>query len=240
MEFFPTFPILFNCRNDRGLHAFSVIAMRGEGDFSASESNPLVAFESLFAPRNSTFTLPTSMISHFCPRTAVRLALAFCTWPLFAQTAQRYDGAAWSLLDSTAIMSAAADITAAKYPDSDDVTVESKLMRIYHADGTAESQDETFTKVLTEKGKRNNRTVSRGFMLPYSSVTVVRLEILQPGGTVVPVDVAANSKESIDDSQMEANIYDPNVRLLPVNIPQLDPGAAVHLVTRTTTDRPVI
>ena len=115
------------------------------------------------------------MIRYASPRAVFILALALCASALFAETARRYDGEAWSLLDSAAVMTAAADITTAKYPDSDDVTVDSKLMRIYRVDGTAESQDETFTKVLTEKGKRNNRTVTRGFMLPYTSVDVVRL-----------------------------------------------------------------
>ena len=182
------------------------------------------------------------MISPAFPRAAMlcMLALAFCTLRLSAQTAHAYEGEAWSLLDVPTVMKTAAEITAAKYPDSDDVAVDGKLMRIYHADGTAESQDETFTKVLTEKAKRNNRTITRGFMLPYSTVSVVRLEILHPDGTALPVDVAANSKESIDDSQMQSNIYDPNSKILQVNIPQLEIDDTIHLVVRTTTERPII
>jgi transglutaminase-like putative cysteine protease len=175
---------------------------------------------------------------HACPRAIVALLFVLCASPVFAQDSSRYSGETWSLVDSAAVMKAAAEITAAKYPDSDDVTVESRMVRVYRADGTAESQDETFTKVLTEKGKRGNRTITNGFMLPYTTVEVARLEVLRPDGTTVTVDIAANSKESIDDSQMQANIYDPNVRVLRVNIPQLDIGDVVHVVTRTTTTRP--
>ena len=48
-------------------------------------------------------------------------------------------------------------------------------------------------------------------MLPYSTVEVAKLEVIKPDGNVVTVDMAANSKESIDDSQMAENIYDPDI-----------------------------
>src|SRR5208337_2145264 len=102
----------------------------------------------------------------------------------------------------------------------DAVTVDGRSVRNYRADGTGESQDESFTKVMTEKGRRDNRTLSFSFMLPYSTVAVDKLEVIAPDGRIVPVDVAANSKESIDDSQMSMNIYDPNMRVLRVNIPK--------------------
>src|SRR5580693_8130183 len=83
-----------------------------------------------------------------------------------AQT-NRYAGALWSLVDAPQVLAAAKDITVAKYPDCDDATVEKKMMRVYRADGTGETQDETYTKVLTEKGRRNNRMLAMNFMLPY-------------------------------------------------------------------------
>src|ERR1700677_2191968 len=136
-------------------------------------------------------------------------ALAALACTASAQT-NRYAAPIWSLVDGPQTLAAAADITVAKYPDCDDATVEKKMMRLYRADGTGECQDETYTKVLTEKGRRNNRTLSLGFMLPYNTVAVPTLELIKPDGRVVPVDVAANSKETIDESQMQMNIYDPN------------------------------
>lgn len=138
------------------------------------------------------------------------------------------------------VLTAAADITLAKYPDCDEATVERKMVRIYRPDGTGEAQDDGFTKVLTEKGKRNNRTLALSFMLPYSTVEVARLEVIKPNGEVVPVDVAANSKEVIDDSQMSMNIYDPNMKILRVNIPSLEIGDIVHSITRQNTERSII
>ncbi len=148
-----------------------------------------------------------------------------------------YDGTLWTLTDAHASLAAAAEITPAKYPDCDAATVEEKLVRVYHADGTAECQDESYEKVLTEKGRRESRMITLGFMLPYSTVKVARLEVIKPDGTVVPVDVAANSKESIDESQMAENIYDPNMKVLQVNLPKVEVGDVVHAVTRETIER---
>jgi transglutaminase-like putative cysteine protease len=152
----------------------------------------------------------------------------------------RYAGAFWAFEDAKSVLAAAAEITTVKYPDCDDATVEQRSVREYHPDGTGECQDETFTKILTEKGKRGNRTVSLSFMLPYSTEEVVALEVIHPDGSVTPVDIAANSKESIDNSQMAENIYDPNMRVLQVNIPKVDIGDVVHSVSRQTIERAYI
>ncbi len=152
----------------------------------------------------------------------------------------QYSGPDWALLDPKAVLEAAGQITLAQYPDCDEATVEKKMVRVYRADGTGECQDESFVKVLTEKGKRNNRTLSLSFMLPYFTVEVVKVEVMRPGGEVVPVDVAANSKESIDDSQMAANIYDPNMKVLRLNIPKVEIGDVVHSIARQTIRRSII
>jgi len=157
-----------------------------------------------------------------------------------AADTNRYTGSAWDLVDAQKVMAAAAEITPAKYPDCDWATVEQKSVRVYQSDGTGECQDETFVKVLTEKGKRDNRTLTMNFMLPYTTVAVPRLEVIKPDGQIIPVDVTANSKESIDDSQMAENIYDPNMRVLQVNIPSLEIGDVVHSVERQTIERPII
>jgi len=152
----------------------------------------------------------------------------------------RYSGAEWSTLDLKKVEAEASEVTLARLPDCDEATVDQKSMRVVHEDGTAEMQDEVFTKVLTEKGRRNNDTLSLYFVLPYRTVSVPRLEIIRPSGDVVPVDVAANSKESIDESQMQENIYDPNSKVLKVNIPKVEIGDIVHVVMRITVERPFI
>jgi transglutaminase-like putative cysteine protease len=177
-------------------------------------------------------------VRFFCG--VLTLALAMLVRPAWADDADRYSGTNWSFLDTKAVMAAAADITTNNYPDCDDATVDCRSERVYRADGTGESQDDVYTKVLTEKGKRNNRTVQLGFQIPYNTVSVAKLEVIKPDGSVAPVDVAANSKETIDDSQMGMNIYDPNSKILQVNIPQVEIGDVVHSITRQTTERSII
>src|ERR1051326_8972791 len=161
---------------------------------------------------------------------------------IFTATAQTngYEGEKWAFLDSSKIISAAAAITTNKYPDCDEATLEKKMVRLYRPDGTGECQDEAFVKVLTEKGKRNNRSLTLWYMLPYSTAESIKIEVIKPGGETTSVDVAANSKESIDDSQMGMSIYDPNSKVLRVNIPGVEVGDIVHSITRTTIKRPVI
>ena len=192
------------------------------------------------------------MTTHFYFHTMKKFRLPNCGWYflgalLLAVTpvhggsdTNRYTGSAWTFYDSKKVLAAAATVTLEKYPDSDTATVEEKLMRVYRPDGTGESQDETFVKVLTEKGKRANRTLTLSYMLPYSTVEVAVLEVLKPDGTTLPVDVAANSKDSIDEGQMSMNIYDPNSRVLQVNLPKVEIGDIVHSITRQTTERPYI
>jgi len=173
-------------------------------------------------------------------RLILALAAAGLAGPARAQSTNLYTGTNWALLDAKQVLAAAANITLDKYPDCEDATVDERSVRVYHADGTAQAQDENFVKVLTEKGKRNNRTLQMGFQLPYNNIAVTRLEVIKPDGAVVPVDVAANSKESIDESQMSMNIYDPNSKILSVNLPGLEIGDIVHSVVRFTTMRSII
>ncbi|HWD91356.1 MAG TPA: DUF3857 domain-containing protein, partial [Verrucomicrobiae bacterium] len=173
----------------------------------------------------------------------VLLILALMALPVSADETNsdaNFSGPEWSLVDLQKVQAAAAEITPQKYPEDDSATVERKSVRNYRADGTGECQDESFTKVLTEKGKRENREMAFGFMLPYWTIDITKVEVLKPDGTRVPVDVAANSKESIDDSQMSMNIYDPNERVLRLNIPQLEIGDTVHLVARQIIHRSIM
>src|SRR6266850_6310742 len=158
----------------------------------------------------------------------------------FAGEEAKYAGEKWAFMDVKKAMAAAADITVTKHPDSDDATVDKKMVREYRSDGTGECQDEAFTKVLTEKGKRGNRTLSLYFMLPYTTAEIVKVEVIKPDGKAVAVDITANSKEMIDDSQMGMNIYDPNSKILKMNILQVEVGDVVHTITRTTMLRSII
>jgi len=177
--------------------------------------------------------------SFLSPALLAAAVLAFAS-PGKADETTRYSGSDWATLDPKQVQAAAEEVTLAQLPDCDEAIVDQKSMRVVHEDGTAEMQDETFSKVLTERGRRNNKTLTRVFMIPYHAVEVTRLEIIEPDGTVIPVDVEANEKESILADPMKMNIYDPNIKTLKVSIPKLEIGDIVHSVVRTTVTRSFI
>ena len=122
-------------------------------------------------------------------------------------------------------------ITNSTYPNSDEVLLDNYIIEKYNSDGTSTAWDDTFIKILTEKGKRNNNTLSFYFTLPYSIINLTLLKIIKPDGTVHEIDVSKQSRIMIDDSQMNSNIYNPNSKILKVNIPDLQVGDIVRYVS---------
>jgi transglutaminase-like putative cysteine protease len=179
-------------------------------------------------------------LRHLCTLLKICFILFTAVALFTSQICAADGGPQWALLDTGEVLLAAADVTPGRFPNCDDVTIDKKIIEIYRADGTAECQDETYTKVLTEKGRRDNSIISFGFLLPYFTVQLPRLDVIKPDGRIVAVDIAANSKESIDNSQMEENIYNPNSRIMQVNVPGLEIGDIVHSVMRKTVERPII
>jgi transglutaminase-like putative cysteine protease len=141
------------------------------------------------------------------------------------------------LLDRAQVMKSAAEVTSQVYPNADLVQVDDYTLCEYRPDGTGTLWSDNYMKVLTEKGRREEQSLSFGFVLPYNTVAVKVLELIKADGSVVPVDVAQQSKVMIDRSQMSANIYDPNSKVLQVGIPGVQIGDMVHLVMEQPTLR---
>lgn len=142
------------------------------------------------------------------------------------------------MLDQTTVIQAAKTVTSKQYPNADSVLVDEFIRVKYEADGTSETWDDEYVKVLTEKGKRDYQSLSYHFTLPYGTVEVVRLELIRPDGTVIPVDVATQSRVMVDRSQMSQNIFNPNSKILQVGVPGIEIGDICHLVTHRTTVKP--
>jgi len=134
------------------------------------------------------------------------------------------------LLDNNKLISASKEITTEVFPDSDDAIVDEHSLIRYNSDGTYEQWNERCLKVLTERGKRQNRTVSSFYNLFYSTATVESVEIIKPDGTIIPIDVAKQSRQMIDRSQMAANIYNPNAKIISVSVPGLEIGDMCKIV----------
>lgn len=132
-------------------------------------------------------------------------------------------------------METARGLTAETYPNADTVMVSEHIRDEYFADGTSVTWDDEYIKVLTEKGKRERRTVSLYYTLPYGTAVFKRIEVIKPDGAVVPVDIAKQGRVMVDRSQMKANIYNPNAKLLKVTIPAVEIGDTLHLVSNRDT-----
>ena len=136
-----------------------------------------------------------------------------------------------SILNQNSVYTASKGITRKAYPNSDDVLVDGYIIENYNPDGTATIWDDTFVKVLTERGKRENSTLSLCFTLPYSTVKVTALEVIKPDGATRKIDIPKQSRVMIDNSQMSENIYNPNSKILTINIPDLQVNDMIRYVT---------
>ena len=94
------------------------------------------------------------------------------------------------------------------------------------------------TKVLTEKGRRNNRTLSLSFMLPYSTVQVVQAGSHQAQRRNRP---RGRGRQFQGDHRREPDadehLRPATARCCSVNIPGVEIGDLVHSVTRQTIER---
>lgn len=127
---------------------------------------------------------------------------------------------------STAALQA---VTRARYPDADAVLVHDLHRVVYQPDGQYVETDDYYYKILTDKGRREYREMSFYFNPVYGTVRIEVAERIRPDGAVVAVDIAANSKETIDSSQMGSNIYDPNNKRLKLAIPGLEIGDTLRI-----------
>jgi len=152
----------------------------------------------------------------------VTLLIATCAWASDAQT--------WNPLDRAVVIEQARGITPERYPDSDVVGVDSQTWIRYRENGTYTEWFEAYVKVFTEKGKRRYRTLASSFSKPYNTTKFTLVEVIRPDGSAYQVDIAKNSREMVESSQMDANIYNPDDKVLQVGIPELEAGDVVHYI----------
>lgn len=123
----------------------------------------------------------------------------------------------------------AQDITCERFPDADSVLVD-ELERVkYNADGTSETVDETWTKVLTEKGRREESSVTLHYSKRYGEASISYVGIISEDGTEREIDVSATTKEATDNGSMSSNIYDPLDRRIVCTVPGLKIGDIIHV-----------
>jgi transglutaminase-like putative cysteine protease len=134
------------------------------------------------------------------------------------------------LLKRSEIVEAARAATAETHPDADDVLIAEDTRVRYEKDGTSVTWRDAAIKVLTEKGRRGNRTLSLYYHLAYGKAEFRLLEVIKPDGRVVAVDHRKLGRVTISSGQMRSNIYDPRSKTLRVGVPGLQTGDVLRYV----------
>ncbi|MBN2298517.1 MAG: DUF3857 domain-containing protein, partial [Deltaproteobacteria bacterium] len=133
-------------------------------------------------------------------------------------------------LDQEEVIQASQAVNAGKYPNAEVVFVDQQTWVHYAQDGTFVQWYESYVKILTEKGRRRYTSVTSSFTIPYNTTMFTVVEVLRSDGTIIKIDIAENSREMVEQSQMESNIYNPNDRLIRVTIPEVHIGDVVHFI----------
>ena len=130
------------------------------------------------------------------------------------------------------------DITTARFPDADSVTVDEIEKVKYNPDGTYEQTAECWTKILTERGRREESSLSLDYTKRYGTAAIVYVGAIGADGMEREIDVSATMKDSTDNSSMASNIYDPLDRRITCTIPGLKIGETLHVKTMRKTTKP--
>jgi transglutaminase-like putative cysteine protease len=159
---------------------------------------------------------------------ALLLALSLLVIPRMLSA--EYSQVKWRPVNYEQAMALAAGADARRYPNSDVVDLARKTFVHYQADGRFDEYYELYAKILSEKGRREFSSVSSSFTLPYNETEFKVVEVIHPDGRRVAVDLERNSRVTVEQSQMDTNIYNPNSRVLSVTLPEVQIGDTVHFI----------
>ena len=142
------------------------------------------------------------------------------------------------LISFVAFGAFAEEITTARFPDADAVTVDEIEKVKYNSDGTYEQTDERWTKILTERGRREESSMSLDYSQRYGEAKILFVKAIGTDGVERVIDVSKTTKESTDNSSMASNIYDPLDRTITCTIPGLKIGETLHVKTMRKATKP--
>jgi len=129
-------------------------------------------------------------------------------------------------------------ITCEKYPDADSVVVDDQRRVKYNPDGSYDETSETWTKILTEKGRREESAFRLDYSKRYGTAEIVAVSIIGTNGVERAVDIRATTNETTDNDMMSMNIYDPLDRKIVCTIPGLQIGETLHMKTHQVALKP--
>ena len=132
------------------------------------------------------------------------------------------------LLDLNELKRAGAEVTTTKYPNAEDVMINNHIIVQYEKDGTYIVVDDTCVKILTEKSRKQYKTISSHYSKAYGTSGYSLIQIIKPDGKIIEVDIDANKKIMTDRSSMKSNIYDPNSKILTIGMPEVEIGDMIR------------
>ncbi len=141
---------------------------------------------------------------------------------------------AWAGVDPQ-ILDAIKKVKASEYPSANTVQVISDQAVVYQPDGQYTNTEHESTLVLTPAGKADAATYTTYYTKDAEKLEVLSAQVIKKDGTVVAVD-----PKTIQDTEMtgEANIYDPQGRLIKVTFPNLAVGDVSDVVVKRTRTLP--
>ena len=143
-------------------------------------------------------------------------------------------------LNNDDLINKSTNINIEKYPDADAVLIQDDTTVIYQLDGTSKTHTSSAIKILTEKGKRKNRILSLSFNISYGTNYFTKVNRITSKGKLIPIDISANSRLMVNPSQMNANIYNPNSKVLRLSVPGLQIGDILTFSSCDIVTKPVV
>ena len=134
------------------------------------------------------------------------------------------------LLETAKLLRSAAQVSTERFPDADEVQLDSATFVRYEADGTWFQVMDMASKILTEKGVEENRVISSWYTATTARAKISLVQLLKANGAIVDIDLTENTSEQIDPSSMRSNIYDPNHKVIKVTVPGLEIGDTLRVV----------
>ena len=120
------------------------------------------------------------------------------------------------------------EVTLEKYPDADCVVMDQVEYTKYNADGTYEATNESWVKVLTEKGRREESNLTLHYNRRYGKAQIEFVGVIDEAGNEREIDFRQTMKESVDNGSENVNIYDPESRKVAAQIPGVKVNEIIH------------
>ena len=120
------------------------------------------------------------------------------------------------------------NVDKSKYPNAHEVLLDEMTTTKYDTLGKFTSNDEVFIKVLDEKGLQDNQILKLYYDRSYGRYEIEKVELIKPDGKCVEIKVKPNMKDQVSPGGASMNIYDPNERLITVQIPGVNVGDILH------------